>query len=228
MKRKGILSESQRALAKDLLLRGDQGILYALQISEQNPLKLVSYIALRMGQPGIESVSHLESMKKKQQQRGQIGENGQMKEDDKPKKQRGRPKRRRSSKEGTVGTREAPRIWSEQEDKLLLKAVQEHGSKNWKSIAMKVPNRNHVQCLQRYKKVLKPGLKRGGWTPQEDELLTKLYYNEMRRQNIVIEDLTRPTHVSTITPRMLASVTLLTNFFLCNRSVPLGSRIGQL
>ena len=101
-----------------------------------------------MGQPGIESVSHLESMKKKQQQKGQTSAG----ENDKPKKQRGRPKRRRSSKEGTVGTREAPRVWSEQEDKLLLKAVQEFGSKNWKSIAMKVPNRNHVQCLQRTKK----------------------------------------------------------------------------
>ena len=194
MKRKGILSDSQRALAKDLLLRGDEGILYALKISEQNPLKLVSYIALRMGQPGIESVSHLESMKKKQQQKGQTSAG----ENDKPKKQRGRPKRRRSSKEGTVGTREAPRVWSEQEDKLLLKAVQEFGSKNWKSIAMKVPNRNHVQCLQRYKKVLKPGLKRGGWTAQEDGILTKLYYDEMRRQKVVIEDLTRPTHVSTL------------------------------
>ena len=194
MKRKGILSDSQRALAKDLLLRGDEGILYALKISEQNPLKLVSYIALRMGQPGIESVSHLESMKKKQQQKGQTSAG----ENDKPKKQRGRPKRRRSSKEGTVGTREAPRVWSEQEDKLLLKAVQEFGSKNWKSIAMKVPNRNHVQCLQRYKKVLKPGLKRGGWTPEEDGILTKLYYDEMRRQKVVIEDLTRPTHVSSL------------------------------
>ena len=43
-------------------------------------------------------------------------------------KQRGRPKRRRS-KEGTVGTREAPRIWSEEEDKLLLNAVEKYGQK---------------------------------------------------------------------------------------------------
>ena len=50
--------------------------------------------------------------------------------------------------------------------------------------------------MQRYKKVLKPGLKRGGWTPQEDELLRQLYKNEMRRQNVVIQDETRPTHVS--------------------------------
>ena len=65
LKRKGILSDSQRALAKDLLLQGDQGIMIALKMSETNPLKLVSYLSTRMGQVGIESLSHLKSMKKK-------------------------------------------------------------------------------------------------------------------------------------------------------------------
>ena len=153
-------------------MQGDQGIMYALKISEQNPLKLVSYISLRMGQPGVEALSHLQSMRKKQQKSLSAAEA----EEEEEKKHRGRPKRRRSSKEGTVGTRDAPRIWSAEEDKLLLKAVEEYGPKNWKSIAMRVPDRNHVQCLQRYKKVLKPGLKRGGWTSQEDALLTKLYF----------------------------------------------------
>ena len=197
LKRKGILSDSQRALAKDLLLQGDQGIMIALKMSETNPLKLVSYLSTRMGQVGIESLSHLKSMKKKvnAQNARRMSVDGGIANNNNN-KQRGRPKRRRSSKEGTVGTREAPRIWSEEEDKLLLNAVEKYGPKNWKSIATEVPNRNHVQCLQRYKKVLKPGLKRGGWTPQEDELLRQLYKNEMRRQNVVIHDETRPTHVS--------------------------------
>ncbi|CAM9945763.1 unnamed protein product, partial [Choristocarpus tenellus] len=37
-----------------------------------------------------------------------------------------------------------------------------------------VGSRNHVQCLQRWKKVLRPGLVKGQWSPQEDELLVKL------------------------------------------------------
>lgn len=42
---------------------------------------------------------------------------------------------------------------------------------NWKQIAAEVKTRNHVQCLQRYRKVLAPGLVKGQWTPQEDQLL---------------------------------------------------------
>lgn len=42
---------------------------------------------------------------------------------------------------------------------------------NWKQIAAEVRTRNHVQCLQRYRKVLAPGLVKGQWTPQEDQLL---------------------------------------------------------
>ena len=32
------------------------------------------------------------------------------------------------------------------------------GERNWKAIADQVEGRNHTQCLQRWTKVLKPGL----------------------------------------------------------------------
>lgn len=64
-----------------------------------------------------------------------------------------------------------PKKWTEQEDEQLRKAVKEFGEKQWKEIAERIPGRNHVQCLQRWKKVLKPGLKKGHWTPEEDNLL---------------------------------------------------------
>ena len=64
-----------------------------------------------------------------------------------------------------------PKKWTEQEDEQLRKAVKEFGEKQWKEIAERIPGRNHVQCLQRWKKVLKPGLKKGHWTPEEDSLL---------------------------------------------------------
>ncbi|RHY33486.1 hypothetical protein DYB32_001603 [Aphanomyces invadans] len=40
-----------------------------------------------------------------------------------------------------------------------------------KAIAELVPGRNHSQCLQRWNKVLKPGLIKGTWSPDEDALL---------------------------------------------------------
>lgn len=64
-----------------------------------------------------------------------------------------------------------PHKWTPEEDELLKAAVNEFGEKQWKDIASRIPGRNHVQCLQRWKKVLKPGLKKGHWTEEEDNLL---------------------------------------------------------
>lgn len=64
-----------------------------------------------------------------------------------------------------------PQRWTSEEDELLKAAVKEFGEKQWKDIAVRIPGRNHVQCLQRWKKVLKPGLKKGHWTEEEDNLL---------------------------------------------------------
>ena len=67
-----------------------------------------------------------------------------------------------------------PRKWSPEEDELLRVAVEFHDGRNWKAIAELVPGRNHVQCLQRWKKVLRPGLVKGHWTEREDKLLRRL------------------------------------------------------
>jgi hypothetical protein len=68
-------------------------------------------------------------------------------------------------------TAQKPRHWTDEEDELLRRAVESHGEKNWKKIAESVPGRNHTQCLQRWSKVLVPGLKKGVWEPREDEIL---------------------------------------------------------
>ena len=46
-----------------------------------------------------------------------------------------------------------PRRWQASEDRRLAESVKLHGEANWKAIASKVGSRNHVQCLQRWKKV---------------------------------------------------------------------------
>ena len=75
------------------------------------------------------------------------------------------------------GTRQT---WSPNSDKLLSKQVDVWGGKSWKNIALGVPGKTHVQCHQRYFKVLRPGLKRGKWNPEEDKLLLSLYADTIR------------------------------------------------
>lgn len=70
--------------------------------------------------------------------------------------------------------RRPPRRWTQEEDDSLSAAVSHYNGRNWKSIAAMVPTRSHVQCLQRWKKVLRPGLVKGHWAEEEDELLLRL------------------------------------------------------
>mmetsp|Transcript_13828 Transcript_13828/g.16207 ORF Transcript_13828/g.16207 Transcript_13828/m.16207 type:complete len:486 (-) Transcript_13828:1034-2491(-) len=67
-----------------------------------------------------------------------------------------------------------PRMWSKEEDDLLREAVKRIGEKNWKAISNAVPGRNYIQCLQRWKKALKPGLRKGHWSEEEDTKLLEL------------------------------------------------------
>ncbi|RLN79345.1 hypothetical protein BBJ28_00018926 [Nothophytophthora sp. Chile5] len=64
--------------------------------------------------------------------------------------------------------------WTKSQDAALRESVRIHGEKNWKAIAELVPGRNHAQCLQRWRKVLKPGLVKGHWSFEEDQVLEYL------------------------------------------------------
>ncbi|KAF0717066.1 Aste57867_2519 [Aphanomyces stellatus] len=64
--------------------------------------------------------------------------------------------------------------WTKAQDTALKESVRVHGEKNWKAIAERVPGRNHAQCLQRWRKVLKPGLVKGHWSFEEDKILEVL------------------------------------------------------
>ncbi|RHY97934.1 hypothetical protein DYB37_007674 [Aphanomyces astaci] len=64
--------------------------------------------------------------------------------------------------------------WTKAQDAALKDSVRVHGEKNWKAIAERVPGRNHAQCLQRWRKVLKPGLVKGHWSFEEDKILEEL------------------------------------------------------
>uniref|UniRef100_K3WMW9 Uncharacterized protein n=1 Tax=Globisporangium ultimum (strain ATCC 200006 / CBS 805.95 / DAOM BR144) TaxID=431595 RepID=K3WMW9_GLOUD len=65
--------------------------------------------------------------------------------------------------------------WLREEDERLRDAVARFGGKSWKLIAESLGNgRTDVQCLHRWNKVLKPGLIKGPWTPEEDTILLGL------------------------------------------------------
>uniref|UniRef100_K3WIN4 Myb-like DNA-binding protein n=1 Tax=Globisporangium ultimum (strain ATCC 200006 / CBS 805.95 / DAOM BR144) TaxID=431595 RepID=K3WIN4_GLOUD len=68
----------------------------------------------------------------------------------------------------------AGKRWTPEQDEALRNAVDEFGQRNWKSIASRVPGRNHAQCLQRWNKVLKPGLVKGHWSYEEDSILERM------------------------------------------------------
>jgi len=74
----------------------------------------------------------------------------------------------------TSDTRQAVQKWTTEEDKQLQAAIDKFGARNWKNVAGLVHGRTHAQCLQRWAKVLKPGLKKGQWTTDEDIHLTGL------------------------------------------------------
>lgn len=71
-------------------------------------------------------------------------------------------------------SRPVTKKWTAEQDEALKKAVKKHNERNWKEIAKEVEGRTHVQCLQRWKKVIRPGLVKGHWSPEEDAILTRL------------------------------------------------------
>lgn len=68
----------------------------------------------------------------------------------------------------------SPARWTAEEDRLLAAGVERFGGRQWKLVATVVKTRNHAQCLQRWGKVLKPGLKKGPWAVNEDAQLSHL------------------------------------------------------
>ena len=61
--------------------------------------------------------------------------------------------------------------WSKEEDDLLKKAVEIYKGKNWKAVSLMLKTRTRAQCAHRWQKVLNPDIKKGAWTPEEDQCL---------------------------------------------------------
>jgi hypothetical protein len=61
--------------------------------------------------------------------------------------------------------------WSGEEDEMVCKMVQLHGTGRWATIASALPGRNGKQCRERWHNHLDPCIRKDTWTPEEDGIL---------------------------------------------------------
>mmetsp|Transcript_26429 Transcript_26429/g.36372 ORF Transcript_26429/g.36372 Transcript_26429/m.36372 type:complete len:108 (-) Transcript_26429:1869-2192(-) len=61
--------------------------------------------------------------------------------------------------------------WTADEDAKLMEGIEKYGEKSWKHIADMVGTRDQIRCVQRWKRVLMPGVIKGRWSDVEDRLL---------------------------------------------------------
>ena len=85
--------------------------------------------------------------------------------------------------DGTLTCKSSKRRWTPFEDKILREVVLKNGAKNWKKIAtafnssLQGSNRSAQQCSNRWLRYLKPGLKKGLWTSEEDATIREMVEN---------------------------------------------------
>ena len=60
--------------------------------------------------------------------------------------------------------------WTREEDEKLADLVDKYKGRSWKKISQE-HGRSSIQCLHRWSKILRPGLVKGPWTPEEDRML---------------------------------------------------------
>ena len=71
----------------------------------------------------------------------------------------------------TEETKVVKGLWSAEEDKLLVAAVNECHPIVWDVVAEKVPGRNAIQCRERWRYRLAPNLKKSKFETWEDQLI---------------------------------------------------------
>lgn len=63
------------------------------------------------------------------------------------------------------------RPWDTPEDKRLCDIVALCGSTSWSDVAAMMPGRSAKQCRERWNNHLKPDVRKGPWTPEEDQII---------------------------------------------------------
>ncbi|CAM8981211.1 unnamed protein product [Rhodiola kirilowii] len=70
--------------------------------------------------------------------------------------------------------------WTPEEDIILVSYVQQHGASNWRSVPAKTGLlRCSKSCRLRWTNYLRPGIKRGNFTEQEQKMIIHLQCNAL-------------------------------------------------
>lgn len=65
--------------------------------------------------------------------------------------------------------------WNEREDELLRIWVERSGPCKWADCALTIQGRTGKQCRERWTNALSPGIKKGGWSEEEDRVIFDLH-----------------------------------------------------
>jgi hypothetical protein len=66
--------------------------------------------------------------------------------------------------------------WTLDEDEKLKEWVKKEGTDKWSACSAYISGRSGKQCRERWFNILRPEVKRGSWSPEEDKLIFRLYH----------------------------------------------------
>lgn len=70
----------------------------------------------------------------------------------------------------------AKKVWTKDEDDILIDKISNLGSNNWNVLATFIPSRTGKQCRERwYNHLVDGGLKKGDWTTEEDSIILSFH-----------------------------------------------------
>jgi len=144
--------------------------------------------------------------------------------------------------------------WMQEEDDKLTEGVTKLGPSNWTEVAKYyVPQRTGKQCRERWYNHLQPSVRKGQWTPEEDELIFQgvaelgtcwsaivkrlpgrtdnaiknRYHTWRRRQARRSTDAENPAAALLLPPGACPALLEATNQTVCNQTVPVTAEAGN-
>ncbi|OHT11668.1 hypothetical protein TRFO_03890 [Tritrichomonas foetus] len=86
--------------------------------------------------------------------------------------------------------------FTEEEDEIIRKFVEEYGAHTWTRISPLIPNRTPRQVRERWVNYLSPDISRDPWTQEEDDLIMKLVDKFGKRWSYISRSFNKRTDVS--------------------------------
>ena len=91
---------------------------------------------------------------------------------------------------------QSKRKFTQEEDRIILEMVKQHGIRVWKQISERLGNRTARQCRERWKHYLSPGIDPSPWTKDEDAILEKMVQKLGPKWSIIRDSLPGRTDVN--------------------------------